>query len=370
MEARPRENRVLCIFLRLLPPFILATGAAIYLYLILPLVQAGGHLDMNPYYFSRSIFFIVPLILSRVLDFAGSRHRLEVIIYILAAIGITAAIPPLNPWEFSFSAWCENLIPAFIFVSIVAVFIELLTKLVLWLIAGPVHRGRGNQNLLIRAPLRRIVLATLIIGAAIYWPNYCVQSEIARAIDGGRQRALADWSNQNAYIKLETQMQFSRIDDLDLSFYYDPDTGLQIMPAWPASDIQAPGIHYADMAYDAAIHQLINVNGYPSWSMKKYMINPQILTKLFENGKFTAIKQFPFQIEKGVQWISPDMLQLNGTNLTQSNLDSSSGSYAVLVLPEHAGDFILRTDEDGGTLFSPHCDQLIDISPVCTQPCP
>jgi len=360
---------LLDIFLRLLPPFILAVGAGIYLVLILPLVQAGGHLDSNPYYSVREFFFIVPLILSRVLDFSGSRHRLQVIIYVLVIIGIAAAIPTLNPSELSFAGWCGNLIPSFIYVSILSVCTEFLTKLVLWLIAVPVRRVRKNQKLLIRAPFRRFVLAVLVIGAAIYMPYYCVQRETARYIADGRQRAAYDWSAQSAYIKFNTQMQFRRIGDLDLNIYYDPDTGLQIMPAWPANDIQNPGIYYGDMAYDAAIHQLINVNGYPSYSMKKYMIDPQILAKLFENGKFITVKQFPFQIEKDVQWISPDTLQLNGDNHIQLNLDSS-GPFAVLVLPEYAEDFILKTDEDSGSLFSPHGDLLIDISRPNTQPCP
>ena len=362
MDPERRKNGVFGVCLRYLPPFILVTGALTYLILIVPLVQAGGHLDGNPYYSARTILFVVPLILSRVLDFANTRRRSQVIIYILGIVAIFGAIPPMNPWWLTIGSWLENLIPAFISVFVVAGITELLTAIALWLIAVPVRQPRNRQKLSVRAPLRRIVFAAIVIGTAIYWPDYSLQSEIAQAKIVGRQRAVDDWAAQCAYINMDFGIRNYQIGNLSLRFYCDPETGLQILSAWPISDIQDPGIGYMDLAYDDEIHQLIKVNGYPAWSMKKYIIAPPALAKLFESAQFKTVEQFPFQIEKGVQWANFDTLRFNGGSYMQAEMDgNSNGPFSVLALPEYDGDFILKTEEDAGTLYSPRGDLLADI---------
>ena len=127
---------------------------------------------------------------------------------------------------------------------------------------------------------------------------------------------------------------------------FDVATGLEYRRKWPASRFSR--------AYNERVSGLLQSQGIPEWSMKRYLVPDEALVSLLDSEEFEEVKTFPYEVNDNI------ILFRRGT-ITRWGGSAGNNSDALAITTRGGGvtgigdriepAYVLRKPEYPGVIF-------------------
>lgn len=260
---------------------ILFVGGLLYAILCLPAVFQRGFPPIDPAWEAIPHLWILPLILSAIVDRAPARIRLRwILIYsyftaCFVAGSFTFMVPRMmSPEAMLFGGLMVA--PFHILVASVLEFVlEKLRKVAHYLLE---HHARLRL-------IAKSCLALVILGGTVAAPLVWRQHVFTSQRLAGQRAADDDWLKKQAVVlqPLHSSDRHQFIENARIKNDFDSKTGFRV-------DTPFEFFGYAE-AYNDRIEKLIEQQGIPDWSMKAHLISNEELISLFNADGFKPISE-------------------------------------------------------------------------------
>jgi len=332
---------------------ILLAGGFLYAVLCLPAINERGYPPIDPLWHIFPFFWVMPLVLSRVLDTRSKEARWRAVCMYAFATGFFASgamVPTIVPKQVDFKMVVAMAVTTLLFFGPVHVAIAFLLEKFTQFCGRGSQPGQAGDATGLAVSRRRWAVFSLLLVVTVIAPFGIRRQLLAEQRHRGRTRADDDWINQRAVVYREP-LQTEFVDEkVMIDWYYDRPTGLKLR----AKMIDHG---FAD-AYNQRIAELIAEKGVPDWSPAKALISKEELAKVFDSDKLPEIRTFPWRLSPGVELVNANTVDwARGDKEIWIRTKSGRSGSADTTGPIFAG----RIGRYPKLIFIRHGNQTLDV---------
>jgi hypothetical protein len=269
---------------------ILTVGGAVYALLCMPAINERGYPPIDPIWHVFPFLWVMPLILSGVIDRRPKKERAFAIgVYALATAFFDAGtLTGVVPKQVNLFVMGLETIVVFGPVHLLLTFV---LEGILQLFNRRWRRMPLAEGAALRVSPRRWVVFGVLAISTIGAPFGIRQALLLEMRHRARTRADEAWSNHQAIVYGGPHTEILGTEFM-VDWMYDRATGLRFRPKMYD--------HGFPDDYNERISELVDKNGVPEWSLAKFLISDEDLCGLLNSDKFPEICTFPFQASTGI----------------------------------------------------------------------
>lgn len=288
MEARADESR------EMVPSktpeqaystFIYVVGGVLYAVLCGPAMGQRGFPPIDPAWTALTFLWVAPIFLATILDDRPFRRRLNALFFysIATAFVDAASAVTVVPKHLDLQEVTTGTVfifgPLHLVIGLVVAAIAGSLRKIYWRLVHNLSPAVGN--------VVRWSVFCAALGAVIAFPVLFRQYVFWSAGNRGRMQAERDWGASQALIYIEDPAVANGV-----WHEFDVATGLEYRLKWPASRFSR--------AYNERVGGLLQREGIPEWSIKRYLVPDETLVSLLDSEEFEEVKTFPYEVNDNI----------------------------------------------------------------------
>jgi hypothetical protein len=273
----------------------LFVGAGVYALLCMPAITERGYPPIDPVWHVFPFLWVLPLLLSRVLDTRSRDERWRAVAAYAAGAAFFdsgALLPTVVPKSVDFKLVIGMVVTTLVFFAPVHTAIAFLLEKLTQFCSRKSRAKQGGDEVVHAISRRRWVIFAVLLCGATALPFGIRQALLAQERQRGRTRAEEDWLKRSAIVYADHRTEF--VDrKVMIDWMYDHATGLRLRTKMDD--------HGFSDAYNQRTSELVAENGVPDWSTAKGLIGNEELATLFESNQLAEIRTLPYYASQGIE---------------------------------------------------------------------